>query len=96
MSLAMAAVTLSDRGMRRRFISGLLAVIVGIFCLGNWPLKSWVDASLWRMLAWWGGCTFLCLLLILFAVFDALAVIAEEKRKIGPSHPLDDEDSSPE
>lgn len=92
MSLAIAVVTLSDRKKRRKFITGLLMVIIGVFCLGNWPLKSWIDSSLWLMLLWWGGCAFLCLLLVLFAVFDALAVIQEEKRKIGLKHPLDDED----
>jgi hypothetical protein len=92
MSLAIAAVTLADRRKRRQFISGLLLVIIGVFCLGNWPMKSWVDASLWRMLFWWGGCAFLCMLLVLFALFDALAVIQEEKRKIGLRNPLDDDD----
>lgn len=93
MSLAIAAVTLADRKKRRQFITGLLFLIIGIFVLGNWPMKSWVDGSLWRMLFWWGGCTILCLLLVLFALFDALAVIQEEKRKLGFKHPLDDEDS---
>lgn len=92
MSLAIAAVTLADRKKRRKFISGLLMIIIGVFCLGNWPLKEWVDSSLWRMLFWWGGCAFLCLLLVLFALFDALAVIQEEKRKIGLGNPLDDDD----
>ena len=92
MSLAIAAVTLADRRKRRQFISGLLLVIIGVFCLGNWPMKSWVDDSLWRMLFWWGGCAFLCMLLVLFALFDALAVIQEEKRKIGLRNPLDDDD----
>jgi hypothetical protein len=92
MSLAIAAVTLADRKKRRKLISGLLLLIVGVFVVGNWPMKSWVDASLWRLLFWWGGCTLLCLLLVLFAVFDALAVIREEKRKLGMSNPLEDED----
>jgi len=89
MSLAIAAVTLADRQKRRKFISGLLMVIIGVFCLGNWPLKSWVDSSLWRILFWWGGCAFLSLLLVLFALFDVLAVIQEEKRKVGLRNPLE-------
>lgn len=96
MSLAIAVVTLSDRKKRRKFITGLLILIIAVFCLGNWPLKSWVDDSLWRMLFWWGGCAFLCVLLVLFALFDALAAIQEEKRKIGLRHPLEDEDLPPE
>jgi len=92
MSLAIAAVTLANRKRRRKFISGLLVLIIGIFALGNWPLEAWIERSLWRMLFWWGGCAFLCLLLVLFAAFDALAVIGEEKRKLGIKNPLDDED----
>ena len=34
----------------------------------------------------------MCLLLVLFAAFDALAVIGEERRKMGIKNPLDDED----
>jgi hypothetical protein len=43
MSLAIATVTLSDRGKRRRFITGLLVLIVAYFSLGNWPLDSWLS-----------------------------------------------------
>ena len=92
MSLAIAAVTLADRKKRRKFISGLLLLIIGVFVVGNWPLDSWIERSLWRMLFWWDGCAVLCLLLVLFAAFDALAVIGEEKRKLGIKNPLDDED----
>ena len=82
MSLAIATVTLSDRGKRRRFITGLLVLIVAYFSLGNWPLDSWLSRGLWRMLIFWGFLGLMCLFMILMALFDALAVIGEERQKI--------------
>ena len=94
MSLAIAAVTLADRVKRRKFITGLLLFILAYFSLGNWPMNSWLSQGLWRMLIFWGFLGVLCLLLILFALFDALAAIGEEKRKLGVANPLEDEESS--
>ena len=85
MSLAIATVTLSDRGKRRRFITGLLMLIAAYFSLGNWPLDSWLSRGLWRML--------MCLFMILMALFDALAVIGEEKRKLGLTKSSKNEES---
>ena len=93
MSLAIATVTLADRGKRRRFITGLLILIVTYFALGNWLLDSWLSQGLWRMLIFWGFLTFMCLFMILMALFDALAVIGEEKRKLGIIKPPEDEES---
>ena len=94
MSLAIAAVTLADRQKRRKFINGLLIFIVAYCALGTWPLDSWLSQGPWRMLFFWGFLGVLCLLLILFAVFDALAVIGEERRKAGLDHPPKGEESS--
>jgi fatty acid desaturase len=94
MSLAIAAVTLGDRQKRRKFINGLLVFIVAYFALGNWPLDLWLSQGLWRMLIFWGFLGFLCILLVLFAFFDALAVIGEERRKAGLGQPPKEEESS--
>jgi hypothetical protein len=93
MSLAIATVTLSDRGKRRRFITGLLVLIVAYFSLGNWPLDSWLSRGLWRMLIFWGFLGLMCLFMILMALFDALAVIGEERRKIGLTKSSKNEES---
>lgn len=93
MSLAIATVTLAERGKRRRFITGLLILIVTYFALGNWLLDSWLSQGLWRMLFFWGFLTLMCLFMILMALFDALAVIGEEKRKLGIIKPSEDEES---
>lgn len=93
MSLAIATVTLSDRGKRRRFITGLLMLIVAYFSLGNWPLDSWLSRGLWRMLIFWGFLGLMCLFMILMALFDALAVIGEEKQKLGLTKSSKNEES---
>lgn len=94
MSLAIAAVTLADRQKRRRFINGLLAFIVGYCVLGTWPLDSWLSQGAWRMVLFWGFLGVLCIFLMLFGLFDALAVIAEERKKAGLDHPPKEEESS--
>ncbi|MDG1975495.1 MAG: hypothetical protein P8I39_03080 [Akkermansiaceae bacterium] len=93
MSLAIATVTLSDRSKRRRFITGLLVLIVAYFSLGNWPLDSWLSRGLWRMLIFWGFLGLMCLFMILMALFDALAVIGEERQKIGLTKSSKNEES---
>lgn len=96
MSLAIATVTLADRAKRRRFINWLLAFIVAYFAIGNWPLESWLSKGLWRMLIFWGFLALMCLFLFLLAIFDGLAVVGEERRKLGLTKPPDDEESSKE
>ncbi len=96
LSKAIAMVTLADRTKRRRLMTGLLVFILAYFSLGNWPLDSWLSGGLWRMLIYWGILGLLCLFLILFALFDALAAIGEERRKLGMGNPLDDSKDDPE
>lgn len=94
MSLAIATVTLGDRAKRRQFITGLLFFILGYFALGNWPLNSWLSQGLWRFLIFWGFSVVLCLFLVLFALFDALAVIGEERKKMSLSKLAEKKESS--
>lgn len=93
MSLAIASVTLADRSKRRRFISGFLAVIIVLFAMGNWVIDEWLMRGIWRMLLFWGFLGAMCLFLVLMAVFDALAVIGEERSKLGLGKPPRDEES---
>jgi hypothetical protein len=46
------------------------------------------------MLIFWGFLALMCLFMILMALFDALAVIGEERRKLGLTKPREDEESS--
>jgi hypothetical protein len=45
------------------------------------------------MLIFWGFLALMCLFMILMALFDALAVIGEEKRKLGLTRSRKDEES---
>lgn len=94
MSLAIAAVTLADRSKRRSFITGLLVFIICYFSLGHWGIDSFLSKSIWRMVIFWGFLGVLCLMMVLFALFDALAVIGEERRKLGLGKVPDEEESS--
>lgn len=82
-SVAIARVTLMERSRRRKLISGILIAILFLFGLGNWPLEKLLANSLWVMLLWWGGCAFLCLFLVMLALYDALSVVKEERAKMG-------------
>ena len=46
------------------------------------------------MVLFWGFLGVLCIFLMLFGLFDALAVIAEERKKAGLDHPPKEEESS--
>lgn len=94
MSRAMATVTLADRAKRRGFINGLLAFIVAWFAVGHWMLDDWLGDGLWRMLLYWGFLAFLCLMMLLLALFDALAVVGEERRKLGLGKERPDQDET--
>jgi hypothetical protein len=94
MSRAMATVTLTDRARRRGFINGLLAFIMAWFAVGQWVLDEWLGAGLWRMLFYWGFLVFLCLMMVLLALFDALSVVGEERQKLGLGKRPDEEGST--
>lgn len=83
LAVAIARVTLLERARRRKLMSGILIAILVVFSLGTWPLAEWLGGSLWLMLIWWGACTALCLFLVMLAVYDALAVVREERAKLG-------------
>lgn len=96
MSLAIAAVTLRDREKRRRFVTRFLFFIVAYFTFGLWVLSPWLEQGLGRMFFYWGGLVLMLLFLMLLALYDALAVIGEERRKLDESRPKVDEEISRE
>jgi hypothetical protein len=48
---------------------------------GLWLIDRWLAENLWYFLGWWAFCGLNTLVLILFALYDALAVIREERGK---------------
>lgn len=84
-------VTLADRKKRRQCITALLGFILGYFALGIWVFDGWLMKGLLRMSLYWGFLLVLCVMLVLSAVYDALAVVGEERRKLGLGTSLEDE-----
>lgn len=73
---------LHDRHLRRRFIGKLLFLLLAVFAIGLWVIPVWLSKDIWRFFLWWAGCGVLGVLVVAFAVYDALAVIREEREKM--------------
>lgn len=78
-STDLARAILHDRTERRKWLARMLVVPVAMLALGLWVLDDWIWQSPWRALAWWGACALATLILVIFALYDALAVIREER-----------------
>ena len=87
LAIAIARVTLMERARRRKLIAGVLALLLAVFVIGNWPLSKWLGDSPWMMLLWLIVCVFIALFLAMLALYDALSVIKEERAKLGLSKP---------
>lgn len=74
-----ARALLRDRGQRRRLMTRLLLLVVGQLILGAWIIDGWLAADPWRFVIWWAICGLLTLFLLMFAAYDFLAVIREER-----------------
>lgn len=90
-SKALAAGMLRDRATRRSLMTRLLIVVLAILALGNWALRAWLAANIWRFVLWWGACAALTGFLLLLALYDALAVIGEEREKLKKQLNQDDD-----
>lgn len=76
-----ARAILHDRGMRRKVIGRMLWLDLAVMACGLWLIDGWLAKNMWFFVIWWGGCGLLTLLVMLFAVYDALAVVREEREK---------------
>jgi apolipoprotein N-acyltransferase len=73
---------LANREERRRFMGRFTLFLLGYFALGLWVLDGWLGQSLLRMLLYWFVCTLLALMLILFALYDVLRTVREERSHV--------------
>lgn len=80
-SAIIAKGTLHDRGLRRKMLLQVLIVLLAAVVIGHWVLGSWLGEGIVRFLLWWGGVAFLTVFVLLFAVYDALRVVQEEREK---------------
>lgn len=80
-SKGIARAILHDRPARRKVIGRMVLAALFVMAAGLWLVDEWLASSAWLFLLWWGGCAALTCLVMLFAVYDALAVIREERRE---------------
>lgn len=76
-----ARAILHDRAARRKVIGRMLMAALLMMAAGLWLIDGWLAASVPRFVIWWGGCATLTCVVMLFAVYDALAVVREERGK---------------
>jgi len=79
--LGIAKATLHDRTLRRRFIGHLLLGALIMMSVGLWLIDQWLRENVVRFAVWWAGCATLTSAVMVFALYDALAVIREEREK---------------
>ena len=78
-STDLARAILHHRRVRRKWMVGMMMVPVLMLAIGLWGINGWLMESPLRFLLWWGGCAMATIVVMIFAVYDALAVIREER-----------------
>ena len=80
-STGLARAILRDRAERRKWLMRMTLEPLGMLAVGLWVLDGWIWQSPWRVLFWWGGCALATCVVLLFALYDALAAVREERAK---------------
>lgn len=78
---AVAAGILADRSKRRKYLGIFASAMIAMVLAGLYWVDGWLAESLMRFAIYWLVCAGLCLFVMLFALFDALSVLKEEKSK---------------
>lgn len=82
-STSLARAILRDRSERRKWLFYMILLPLGMMAVGLWVIGDWIWESPWRVLFWWGGCAIATGMVLLFALYDALLVLREERDKVG-------------
>ena len=80
-STTLARAILHDRVERRKWIARMMLVPLGMLAIGLWVINGWLEETPWRFLLWWAGCAVATVIVIIFALYDALAVVSEERER---------------
>jgi len=80
-SKLIARAVLHDRAARRRILARMVGVAFLQIAVGLWLVDGWLAKSPWFFLLWWGGLALLSCMVMLFALYDALASFREERNK---------------
>jgi hypothetical protein len=81
LSKALARAILHDRGQRRKWLGRWLLLTVAWMAIGLWVLDGLLSKNAWMFALWWVFCFFLACVLVVFALYDVLAVMREEGKK---------------
>jgi hypothetical protein len=81
-SKGVARAILRSRETRRRVIGRLLLAALAMMATGLWLVDDLLAAKPLWFLLWWGACAGITCLVMLFALYDALAVMREERDRI--------------
>jgi hypothetical protein len=73
---------LVDRASRRKWLGGLLLFLVICFGSGMTFLAPWLSRSVWRFGIFWLMVLVMVFVVIIFALYDAVAVIREERERM--------------
>ena len=73
---------LHDRTLRRKAMARSLVLLLAVFAIGLWGIPGWLQENLWRFVIWWGGCGLLAIVVVLFALYDVMRVIREERDRL--------------
>jgi hypothetical protein len=79
-STGLARAILHDRKERRKWLGCMTLLPLGMIGVGLSGISEWIWENPWRVLLWWGGCALATLVVILFALYDVLAVMREERK----------------
>ena len=79
-SKLIARAILHDRAARRKVIWRMLMLALLLMAAGLWLVDGLLSRSPWYFLLWWGACALLTCLVLMFALYDALAVLREERK----------------
>jgi len=83
-SVGIARGILRDRAIRRRLLGQMLMVALGLMAAGLWLINGWLQQGVLRFALWWGAVGLITVFVMLFALYDAMAVFREERDKIDP------------
>lgn len=78
-SKAIAKAILHDRPQRRKWMLRWMLATVGWMAVGLWMIDGWLEGSVWRFIIWWGICGVMAVILMIFSLYDSVAVVKEEK-----------------
>ncbi|MFM2170311.1 MAG: hypothetical protein RI957_540 [Verrucomicrobiota bacterium] len=79
MVLTISRAILRDRTARRKWLGAAAFLMLGLFALGLWAIDGWLARSLTRFSLWWLGVACWTVVVMLFALYDAMAAIREER-----------------